>query len=62
MKIIFGDLMFKSMDFNMSIGDMAEFAKNIFNTVKFAFNWLLAPYFWVLTYLRIKEKEVWYEI
>ena len=58
MKIIFGNLMFRDMDFNMSIGDMAEFAKNLFNTVQFTFNWLLAPYFWVLTYLRIKEKEV----
>ncbi|MCF7885234.1 MAG: hypothetical protein K9M80_01960 [Candidatus Marinimicrobia bacterium] len=60
-KIIFDNLVGPGINFDnlrLSIGELGEFAKNLYQAARFTFNWLLAPYFWVLTYLRINEKEV----
>ncbi|NPE28311.1 hypothetical protein HNV12_10145 [Methanococcoides sp. SA1] len=43
---------------NVNIGDFADFVKNLFYATKFTFLWLMAPFFWFMTYLRLAEKEV----
>jgi len=52
----FNDFHLDGMDVN--IGDFADFVKNLFYATKFTFLWLMAPFFWFMTYLRLSEKEV----
>ncbi len=44
--------------FNFSFGTIADFIKNSFYTVRFVYMWLVAPFFWFMTYLRMIEKEI----
>lgn len=57
-KLLFGNLHFQHINFDISVGNVAQFAENVYTTARFVFTWILAPYFWVMTYLRLKEKEV----
>ncbi len=52
----FTKMNFENLD--LSFMDLADFAKNAFYASKFIFLWVLAPFLWLLTFLRITEKEV----
>ena len=43
---------------DISFGTIADLVKAAFYTTKFLFFWVMAPFFWFMTYLRISEKEV----
>lgn len=45
-------------DLDLSISDISDLATNTYYAAKFLFNWVMAPFFWFMTYLRITEKEV----
>ncbi len=42
----------------MSSAALESFANTIANIATFIFYWIMAPYFWILSYFRLKEKEV----
>ncbi len=52
----FETLHFKSMD--VSFNEMKSFLMFLKDFGFFILNWVIAPYFWILTFLRLKEKEV----
>jgi hypothetical protein len=60
-KLFFDFPDFSNFNFNsieLSMDQFATFAKNSFYISKFIFLWILAPFFWIMTYLRIAEKEI----
>ncbi|MBN2282030.1 MAG: hypothetical protein JXQ65_15715 [Candidatus Marinimicrobia bacterium] len=43
---------------DLDMGRMADLIKALVYGARFTFLWLMAPFFWFMTYLRIAEKEV----
>ena len=57
-RIIFGSLHLNGLKGGLSFGKYPEYFQGIYDTLSFIFRWVLVPYFWSLTYLRLKEQEV----
>jgi len=57
-RLVFQEALSGNMNYDLSFTYLPDLGINIFNSVKFIFNWIFAPFFWVLTYLKIREKEI----
>lgn len=56
--LIFPEALFEGTNYNFSLSRLPGLGIDIYRYMNFIFNWVLAPYFWILTYFRIREKEI----